>query len=152
MNMWMIRISFSLWLAVIGVTSAFAQDGSDERKVALQPLALQVRQIENALDFLGQPLPAADARRIDAAMGMADEAAAVTELQRVLDQYALVVVKINAESRVKVEAGPAKPELVQEGTRLFLVKVVNDAGVTAQLRVRSQNSGAVYIPSDNSAE
>ncbi len=152
MNRWMTRIAFSLWLAVAVAAGVLAQDASNEHKVALQPLALQVRQIENALDFLGQPLPAADAKRIDAAMGMADEAAAVTELQRVLDQYALVVVGINAESRVKVEAGPAKPELVQEGTRLFLVKVVNDAGVTAQLRVRSQNSGAVYIPSDNSAE
>jgi hypothetical protein len=58
-------------------------------------------------------------------------------------------VKINAESRVKVEAGPAPPELVEAGVRLFLVKVMNDAGVTAQLKVESPNSGDVYIQSKN---
>jgi hypothetical protein len=128
------------------------QSGAAQSKVALQPLAQQIRQIQEALDFLGQPLPASDARRIDAAMGMADDEAAVAELERVLDPYVLAVVSINAESRVKVEPGLAKPELVQEGTRIFLVKVVNDAGVTARLQVESENSGPVYVPSDFSAE
>ena len=51
----------------------------------------------------------------------------------ILDRYALVHVDINPESRVKVTQGTAAPELVQAGTRLFLVKVVNEAGVTAPL-------------------
>ena len=36
---------------------------------------------------------------------------------------------------MRVEQGAAPPELVQGGTRLFLVKVLNDAGVTAPLAV-----------------
>ena len=44
-------------------------------------------------------------------------------------------VHISPESRVRVEQGAAPPELVQGGTRLFLVKVLNDAGVTAPLAV-----------------
>jgi hypothetical protein len=60
----------------------------------------------------------------------------------------LVNVDINPESRVKVEQGPAKPELVEGGTRLFLVKVVNHGNVTAVLNVESPNSGRVYIPSN----
>jgi len=61
-------------------------------KVALQPLAQHFRQVQEALGFLGQPLLAADAQRINAAMGLSDEPAAVTELEHVLDQYALAIV------------------------------------------------------------
>ena len=144
--------SASSLLAVVVALNTVAQNMAETPKVALQPLAQQVRQIEEALSFLGQPLLAADAQRINAAIGKPDEVAAVAELERVLDQYALVIVTINAESRVKVEMGSANPELQQEGTGIFLVKVVNGAGVTAKLQVQSENSGAVYSPSDFSAE
>ena len=135
-----------------GARKAMGGNREQTPGVALQPLAQQVRQLEEALRFLGQPLLAADAQRINRAIGRPDEAAAVAELEKVLDQYALVIVTINAESRVKVEVGPAKPELEQEGTRLFLVKVINGAGVTAKLQVQSENSGDVYTRSDSSAE
>src|SRR5215813_1792157 len=151
-----LRFAFALpvFLAVFALNS-LGQNGQNMQqtpKVALQPLAQHVRQVQEALSFLGQPILAADAQRINAAMGRADEAAAAAELERVLDQYALAIVTVNAESRVKVEVGPAKPELEQEGTRLFLVKVINGAGVTAKLQVQSENSGAVYTQSDRSAE
>src|SRR6516165_5173674 len=148
-----LRCTSALWLlpAVVPINS-MAQNIGETPKVALQPLAQHVRQVQEALSFLGQPLLAADTQRINAAIGLLDEAAAVAELERVLDQYALAIVTINAESRAKVEVGPAKPELEQEGTRLFLVKVINGAGVTAKLQVQSENSGAVYTQSDRSAE
>ena len=148
-----VRFASASWLlAAVFALNTVAQNTPETPKVALQPLAQQVRQVQEALSFLGQPLLAADAQRINVAMGRPDEAAAVAELEHILDQYALVMVTINAESRVKVEVGSAKPELEQEGTRLFLVKVVNGAGVTAKLQVQSENSGTVYIPSDRSAE
>src|SRR5207245_585789 len=62
-------------------------------------------------------------------------------------KYALALVDINPESRVKVAPGPAKPELVEAGTRIFLVKVNNAAGVTAKLEVDSPNAAPVYIRS-----
>src|SRR5689334_21809383 len=120
--------------------------------IALQPLAQQVRQLEDALAYLGQPLPPADHKRINDAIANTDAAAAVTQLQAVLDPYVLAAVDINPESRVKVEQGAAKPELVQSGTRLFLVKVSNLGHVTAVLNVASPNSGQVYIRSNNSPE
>jgi hypothetical protein len=76
----------------------------------------------------------------------------VAELQSILDQYTLAIVDINPESRVKVEQGPAKAELVEGGTRIFLVKVINQAGVTAPLEVESPNQGLVYQRSTGSAE
>ncbi len=120
--------------------------------VPLQPLAQQARRIETALSYLGQPLLLADQREINDAVADSDEIAAVKRIERVLDKYTLAVVEINPEARVKVEQGAAKPELVEAGTRLFLVKVLNEAQVRAPLTVTSPNSGNVYITSNGSPE
>ena len=103
--------------------------------VPLQPLAQQVRRIENALDYLGQPLSAADQKRINDAVADSTDAAAVHQIQQTLDKLVLVNVEINPEGRVKVEPGPAKPDLVESGTRLFLVKVSNQAKLRSALAV-----------------
>ena len=118
-----------------------------EPVVPLQPLAQHVRAITAALAYLGQPLPAEDLARIEEALAQPDERAAVERLQEVLDKHVLVVVDINPESRVKVARGAARAELVEGGTRVFLVKILNQAGVTAPLAVESPNSGRVYTPS-----
>jgi hypothetical protein len=115
--------------------------------VPLQPLAQQARRLETALAYLGQPLPSDDRKALDEAVAMADESKGASRLQDVLDRHTLVTVHINPESRVKVEQAAANPELVQGGTRLFLVKVINEAGVTAPLAVQSPNSGRVFVPS-----
>jgi hypothetical protein len=115
--------------------------------VPLQPLAAQVRELETTLEFLGQPLTVADQAGINAAFAKAEPQAAVRETEAILDKYALVAVTINPESRVSVKRGPAAANLIQNGTRLFLVKVINQAGVTAPLAVESPNSGPVYIRS-----
>ena len=130
----------------------FAQAPLDTHAPApLQPVAQQVRRLETALTYLGQPLLDADQKEINDAIAETDEIAAVKRLERVLDKYALATVEINPESRVKVEQGPAKAELVEGGTRLFLVKVLNQARVRAPLKVTSPNSGDVYITSNGAA-
>ena len=118
--------------------------------VALQPLAQQARRIETTLSYLGQPLAPADHRSIDEALAVADEEEGIQQIQTALDKYVLAVVRINPESRVSVDQGPARPELVESGTRLFLVKVLNEANVTAPLQVTSPNHGDVFIRSDGS--
>jgi hypothetical protein len=120
--------------------------------VPLQPLAQQVRRLEAALSYLGQPLAAGDHQEIDQAVAATDEEDAVRRLQTTLDRYVLAFVEISAEGRVKVERGPAAPELIEAGTRVFLVKVFNQANVTAPLRVESPNTGSVYIRSNGSPE
>jgi len=113
--------------------------------IALQPLADQVRQIESAFAYLGQPFAAADQEHINAVLAGNDETVAVAALQKILDRYVLVTVTINPESRVGVVRGAARAELAQDGTRLFLVKVLNQAGTTAALHVESPNSQPVYV-------
>jgi hypothetical protein len=121
--------------------------GSDLPPVAIQPLAQQVRRLESALDFLGQPLSQGTQDAINRAVSDSDAQAAANSLQRILDAFVLAIVDINAESRVRVERGPAEAALIQGGSRFFLVKVINRAGVTSPLVAASPNSGDVYIQS-----
>jgi hypothetical protein len=133
--------------AIVATTQAAPEHTHDVPAVPLQPLAQQVRTVSSALALLGQPFSSDDLRRIDAALSEADEGRAAERLQQVLDTHALVIVDINPESRVKVARGPAAAELVEGGTRVFLVKVLNQAGVTAPLGASSPNSGRVSTPS-----
>ena len=143
----------SLRFSVIFSVAAFVWTGlATAASVPLQPFAQQVRRLEDALSYIGQPLPMADHAAINRALALTDESQAVTKLQEILDQYVLVEVDINAESRVKVRQGKAKPELVEKGTRMFLVKVSNGAGVTAPLVVESPNSGPTSLRSRGEKE
>src|SRR5438132_14143366 len=80
--------------------------------VDLQPLAAQVRQVVEALEMLGQPLPAAVRSKLDRALATTDAAAAVRSVQEILDPLCLVGITVNPESRVKATQGPAPPVLV----------------------------------------
>ena len=146
------RHALALFLFIAGVALYPSAEEllSNAESVALQPLAQQVRRLESGLRYLGQPLTASDHQAINAAIASGDEATGVARLQQILDRHVLATVHISPESRVKVEQGTARPELVQNGTRLFLVKVVNEAHLTAPLRVESPNMGRVYKPSTNS--
>ena len=99
-----------------------------------QPLAAQAVRLMEALQFLGEPLPAEEAAELKR---LTD----VGEMQKILDRHCLVGVEINPESRVKVQEGPAKAELVEQGWRTFLVKVINQAGITPVLAAESPNAG-----------
>jgi len=123
-----------------------------QTEVALQPLAQQVRRLEDALNYLGQPFTAQVHQELNQAMSLANEREAVARIQKILDPYVLLVVNINAESRVKVSQGDAKPSLVEGGTRHFLVKGENEAGVTAPLRAESPNSGPTSLQSQGEPE
>ncbi len=120
--------------------------------VEFQPLSAQVRRVVEALDMLGQPLPDPVKARLDRAIASTDGAAAVRAIQEVLDEHCLIGVHINPESRVKAMQGPAPSVLVQNGWRVFLVKVHNEAGVTAELVTESPNAAPVYKRSTNSPE
>ncbi|MSU36797.1 MAG: hypothetical protein EXS36_17205 [Pedosphaera sp.] len=110
----------------------------------MQPFAAQVQRVIEAADYVGAPLKESDKKAIGAAIKGKDAAAASEAIQKILDLYCLVGVNINPESRVKVVQGPAKVELVEQGWRQFLVKVHNEAGMTAELRPVSPNAESVH--------
>jgi hypothetical protein len=134
-------------LVILFTCSLRAQDLPKVKTVELQPLVAQVKRLVEATDYLGMPLKAADKQALEKAMNQSDTSRAIVEIQSVLDSYCLFDVHINPESRVKVAPGPAKAELQELGWRSFLVKVRNEAGVTAPLKAESPNALPVYTRS-----
>jgi hypothetical protein len=118
--------------------------------VARQPLASQARRVRESLESLGQPLPGEQATRLDEALRLDDAELAVKGIQEALDSLCVAIVEINPESRLKASIGPVAKRLVQHGWTVFLVKVVNQAGITAPLAATSPNARPVVAPSSGS--
>jgi hypothetical protein len=113
-----------------------------------QPLLAQALRLKEALSFLGSTLSPEDAKRLDELRTKTLTEETVKTIQQILDPYCLAVVNINPEARVKVTRGEVAPKLVQNGWASFLVKVLNDAGSTAELRVESPNAAVpLHAPS-----
>lgn len=117
--------------------------------VEFQPFAAQAERVAQALEHLGAPLTDVQRAELSSAFEEADPADGVRRIQRVLDPLCLVGVNINPESRVKVAPGAAPKQLMQQGWRVFLVKVRNEAGVTARLRCSSPNAFPMHHSTDD---
>lgn len=118
--------------------------------VEAQPLLAQALRLEEALEFLGSPLPEEDVVQLRALQDKPADRQTVDRIQEILDAYCLAVVSINPEARVKVTRGEASATLMQGGWTSFLVKVHNEANVTAQLEVESPNAlSPLHAPSFN---
>jgi hypothetical protein len=120
--------------------------------VELQPLVAQAQRVSQALEALGVPLSESQLAALDSAANAAKPREGVKQIQAVLDPLCLASVGINPESRVKAAVGPAAKNLVQQGWRVFLVKVHNQAGVTSELRCQSANAEALYKKASNAPE
>ncbi len=146
------RPTLILSLLILAVPTTRAADLPLVEGVELQPLVAQGRRIAEALELLGNPLPDAVKAKLDAAAGAAEESQGVKAIQQALDPFCLIGVEINPESRVKSARGPAAAGLVQHGWRAYLVKVHNEAGVTAELKAESPNAAPLVRPSRNVPE
>ncbi len=116
------------------------------QNLSAQPFIAQARRVEEALSALGSPLPDRNRKLLEQAASETDETKAIQEVQSAFNPLCLFSVNINPESRVKVNQGAASPLLLVNGWRVFLVRVDNQAGVTAELKASSPNA----IPLANS--
>jgi hypothetical protein len=126
------RALFAASSIVVACLGPAAEPPADD-----EALAANVTAVVQALDRLKSPL-AVDAKELKAALAKADG----DRLQELLDPHALVTVSINPEARVKVARGRRPAEVRQNQAVPVLVKVVNDAGVTARLRAFSPQAAA----------
>ena len=122
-----------LCLGFVFLLALWAETLPIVERVERQPLAAQVERVAQALELTGEPLAAAERAEL--------ATASVARIQAILDRHCLVGLEINPEARVKVQQGQAKAELIEQGWRTFLVKVHNQAGLTAAVGVDSPNAG-----------
>jgi len=128
-----------LFLGLAG--SVLAQEaGQAVSHVDAQPLLAQADRVLTALDSLGSPVSPEVTTLVKKARLEPDGESAAAQLQTALDPLCLVTVRINPESRVQVQRGAASLDLVEQGWRCFLIKIVNEAGVTSPLGVESANA------------
>ncbi len=123
---------------------------SPQTGIEPQPLLAQALRLREALSFLGSSLSPEDEKQLEQLQQLPLNNDIVKRIQDILDPYCLFVVDINPEGRVKVDKGIAPPKLSQGGWTSFLVKVMNDAGGTAQLEVESANTLLPLHPSSGS--
>jgi hypothetical protein len=150
-----LRRSFAAILytaTVLMANPARGEELSLVQEVEFQPLSAQVTRVVEALEMLGQPLGKDDKAKIAQAIESIGQDSAIRTIQTILDKYCLIGIEINPESRVKAMQGTARPRLVQNGWSVFLVKVNNQAGVTAALVAESPNAAPIYKQSTNQAE
>jgi len=137
-----------LWLALAPVAGLATGPLPEVADVEKQPLVAAVDRLVAALHGAGAPLSADDLAALAAARDEPKPLESVLEIQRTLDPHCLAAVTINPESRVSVSEGPAAKELVQQGWRTFLVKVINQAGINPELHVTSPQAAPMFQQGD----
>jgi hypothetical protein len=147
MRYWQMKTqAYRIWWSVPLLAAAWvgcaAADAAQTaiKDVELQPLTAQVERVFEALDYIGSPVSAETKAACERLKSQTNSEQAALEIQKLLDPLCLLVVEINPESRVKVLRGAAEADLVENGWRQFLVKVHNEAGVTARLVAQSPNA------------
>jgi hypothetical protein len=122
-------------------TSSSPTDGLPQiNGIEPQPVLAQALRVMEALTFIGNALPAETARKLKTLENQPISEKTTHTVQALLDPYCLALVEINPESRVKVIQGPATPVLLQEGWTSYLVKIHNQAHITATLSAESPNA------------
>ncbi len=132
-------------------TPIWSADWPVIQRVDRQPLQASVARLTEALSAAGEPLAADVLAKIDGLRDITDDAEVTASIQSLLDPLCIAAVEINAESRVHVVQGPLPAQLLEMGWRTFLVKVSNQAGVTAPLRASSPNALPMVKGSNSSA-
>ena len=113
-------------------------------EVEPQPFLASTQRLIEATDYLGTPFSDAEITTLKACIHASD-AASVAKAQTLLDAHALFHVTITPEQRVKVSTGNANPILDEAGWRQYLIRVDNEAGVTAKLAASSPQAKEAYL-------
>jgi hypothetical protein len=144
---------YVLTLTVVSWNTGFSQHEHHQHQadgqlpvistVEAQPLIAQAVRLDEALAFVGNPLPADISQKLADLQKAKYDGETSIEIQKILDPFCLAFVQINPESRVKVQQGAATPLLMHEGWTSFLIKVHNEAHITAELTPESENAKPV---------
>jgi len=99
----------------------------DTPHFSAQPYFASVKRALNALESLGAPITPEDARRISALEQNGDDKAVETA-EKILLSYTLARLSLQTDGSLHVDFGGARRLLVEQGWRMFLVRVANSSG------------------------
>jgi hypothetical protein len=108
--------------------------GADQDVTAPQPYFAEVNRALETLAKLGAPIAEADAEHIVALRHQGDRAA-VDSAEAILDRYTLAQVRIDGGRTLQISTGAAQRSLVEQGWRLFLIRVLNPTARSATLEL-----------------
>ena len=132
-----------LAMALCAADLPLAADGADlpmVHSVEAQPLLVSIQRLVKAMDYVGSPFPEAVVSELQELSAADDDIRVTARVQELLDPLCLVGVALPDNGQPLMRAGNAKRELLEQGWRTFLVKVVNKPGKTRRLLFESPNA------------
>ena len=106
-----------------------------------QPLQSQIHRLQEALDYLGAPLPANTTETLEKAYKESNAETVARLIQDALDPHCVAALTIATDGALSAATADKKTQLQEQGWRTHLVKVINRAEASATLRVSSPNAG-----------
>lgn len=119
------------------------QPPKNQEAVTAQPLLAQLKRLETALDTIGEPLSDSIKSGLKALQPEQGDAIVTGAVQKLLDPLCMLSVSINKDGSIAASSLMDKPELVEQGWKTFLVKVVNTGQNTGELKYDSPNAKPV---------
>ncbi|WP_182868088.1 CehA/McbA family metallohydrolase [Stieleria mannarensis] len=145
----MSRLLIGLLTLGVFCPALVAQEAAALPNIPRQPMLAQVHRLIEAMDVVGNPFDAETIDRLTALKSLPDDQQVVAEVQQLLDPYCLAIVDVQPEGAPKVRPGSAKRELLEQGWRTFLVKVINTPRRTNRLLIESPNARPLpHAPAD----
>jgi hypothetical protein len=135
------RRELMTWLCGAAGTAVCPAWSAELDAIAPQPYFASVARALEALAKLGAPVAPDDADRI-AALARQNDRAGVAAAEEILARYTLARLSIGADESLSIEPGAARPVLVEQGWKLFLVRVGNNL----QRPVSMQFGGVISTP------
>ena len=100
--------------------------GETETQLVPQPYFAGVNRALNTLAKLGAPVTAADAQQI-AALELRNDTEAVSAAEKILEHYTFATLSIESDGSAHIAPGGAPRQLLEQGWRMFLVRVEHPA-------------------------
>ncbi len=128
-------------LSLFGVSLAFSHDESMPHvdRVDAQPLLVLTNRLCEGMQSIGAPFTPEQLAVLKALESEPDDAKITSRIQELLDPMCVAAVEIGIDGKTKVTPS-AQVELMENGWRAMLIKVVNRVGNQSRLRVDSPNA------------
>ncbi len=144
-----VRLTIVLGI-LLATTATWAKETPTTiRSVEPQPLLGSIGRLIEAMDYVGTPLPKSVTTQLKGLSPAGESTHVTKQVQQLLDPFCLAAVSLKAQGPPLVQPGTVKRELLEQGWRTFLIKVVNRPGKTGRLLIESPNAQPLpHAPAD----